>query len=61
VRVKHFAEASEVPRALSYLARAADAAAAAASGDAKAVYQAQAAGARKELETAYPDWAAKKN
>jgi tetratricopeptide (TPR) repeat protein len=57
VRVKHFAEAAEVPRALSYLAKAADAAAAAAtSPEAKAVYQAQAAGARKELAASYPDW-----
>jgi len=57
VRVKHFAETAEVPRALSYLAKAADAAAAAASSpEAKAVYQAQAAGARKDLAASYPDW-----
>jgi hypothetical protein len=51
VRIKYFTVAAEVPRALRYLAQAADAAAAAATKpDAKALYQEQAAAARQELE-----------
>jgi tetratricopeptide (TPR) repeat protein len=59
VRVKHFGEADEVPRALHYLAKAADAAAAASKGEAKALFEQTAAGARKELETSWADspWA----
>ncbi|MBL9088621.1 MAG: hypothetical protein JNM10_15895, partial [Planctomycetia bacterium] len=54
VRVKYFSVAAEVPRALYYLAKAADAAAgAAAKPEAKTLYQAQAKGARDELQK---DW-----
>lgn len=50
VRIKYFSVADEVPRALHYLAKAADAAAAATTRtEAKTLYQEQAAVARKEL------------
>lgn len=55
VRVKYFSVADEVPRALHYLVKAADAAAAAATKPAvKAHYQAQADSARQELKSSYP-------
>jgi tetratricopeptide (TPR) repeat protein len=51
VRIKYFQVRSEVPRALRYLAKAADQAAAAATKpDAKSLYSDQAAAARAELE-----------
>lgn len=54
VRVKYFSVTAEVPRALYYLAKAADGAAAAATKpEGKALYQAQAKGARDELQK---DW-----
>ncbi len=54
VRVKYFSVTAEVPRALYYLAKAADGAAAATTKpEGKALYQAQAKGARDELQK---DW-----
>jgi hypothetical protein len=63
VRIKYFQVADEVPRALFYLACAADAAAAAATKpDAKALYVDQAAAARAELERSWKatPWATRK-
>lgn len=55
VRVKYFSVSDEVPRALHYLVKAAEAAASAAGKPAvKALYQAQADSARQELKSAYP-------
>ncbi len=62
VRIKYFSVTSEVPRALYYLGKAADAAAAAAARpDAKALFKSQAEAARQELQSSWKDstWAAK--
>jgi hypothetical protein len=57
VRIKYFQVAAEVPRALYYLAQAADGAAEAASKpEAKTMYKAQAEAARAEIKTSYKDW-----
>jgi tetratricopeptide (TPR) repeat protein len=57
VRIKHFAVRDEVPRALWHLAKAADAAGAAATGkEAKALFAGQADAARKELERSFKGW-----
>lgn len=54
VRIKYFSVASEVPRALYYLGRAADAASAAATlPSAKALFKAQADAARQELQRSW--------
>ena len=63
VRIKYFAVGEAVPRALYYLAKAADAAAGAAQRpDAKSLYKAQADAARQELQRAWSStpWASKK-
>ncbi len=63
VRIKYFAVGEAVPRALYYLAKAADAAAAAAQRpDAKSLYQSQADAARQELSRSWSTtpWASKK-
>jgi len=63
VRIKYFSVTEEVPRALYYLAKAADAASAAATKpEAKTLFKDQAAAARQELEHSWKDtvWAAKK-
>jgi tetratricopeptide (TPR) repeat protein len=63
VRVKHYAVREEVPRALYYLAKAADGAAKEATKpDAKALFTGQAAAARAELERSWKGspWATKK-
>ncbi len=57
VRIKYFQVAQEVPRALYYLAQAADAAGdAAPKAEAKAAYKALAAATRDELKKSYKDW-----
>jgi len=54
VRIKYFSVGAEVPRALYYLAKAADGAAAAATKpEGKALYQAQATAARQELQRSW--------
>ena len=63
VRIKYFSVADEVPRALYYLAKAADLASAAATKpDAKTLFKDQATAARAELERAWKDtpWATMK-
>lgn len=63
VRIKYFSVTDEVPRALYYLAKAADAASEAASRpDGKALYKSQADAARQELQRSWKDspWASKK-
>ena len=63
VRIKYFAVGEAVPRALYYLAKAADAAAEAARApDAKSLYKAQAEAARQELAGSWArtSWASKK-
>ena len=63
VRIKYFSVTDEVPRALYYLAQAADAAAAAATRpDGKALYKSQADAARQELQRSWKasPWATKK-
>jgi TolA-binding protein len=62
VRIKYFSVTSEVPRALYYLGKAADAASAAATRpEAKSLYKAQSDAARQELQRAWKDspWATK--
>ncbi len=63
VRIKYFSVTDEVPRALFYLAKAADAAAEAATRpDGKALYKSQADAARQELQRSWKEssWATKK-